>query len=271
MSNRVQARHAPNAAATVTDLDAAWSVMRVVKNANEASFDADAASLRERWQSGHTPSKVPNRAPSRAPGRVAPQPHPMAVAKAQRDRARGEAAQHSMSDDARDTFRTPVKQLGQTGGHQHASLPSQLDIDLSDDDTLLDASQPYTVHLYNKGVPPPHAVISGESPFPQAGGSMPKQAAHHQSWQGVGLEQTAPRQFARQQQSSLAAGRLQSRPPAARPVQRGHLASSQLQLRTPARPNSAGSALRGYVPPEHRYCTPCSAHVVMHCMFDCTC
>lgn len=166
-----------------------------------------------------------------------------------------------MSDDARDTFRTPVKQLGQTRGLQHASLPSQLDIELSDDDTPLDASQPYTVHLYNDAVPEPHAVNSGHmggSPFPQAGlqagGSMPKQAAHHQSWQGAGLEQTAPRQVARQQQSktSLASGRLQSRLPAARPVQIGHLASSQLQLRTPARPNSAGSALRGYVPPEHR-------------------
>ena len=261
MSDRWQARHAAHAAAGVSDVDAAWPVMRAVVHEadNEACFDADAASLRERWQSGHTPSKVPPRAPSRATGRVAPQPHPMAVAKAQRDRARAEAAQHSMSDDARDTFRTPVKQLSQTRGPQYASLTSQLDIELSDDDTPLDASQPYTVHLYNDGVPAPHAVNSGHlggNPFPQAGpladGIVPKQASHHQSWQGVGLEQTAPRQVARQQQSSLASGKVQSRPPAARPVQRGHLASSQLQLRTPARPNSAGSALRGYVPPEHR-------------------
>ena len=34
---------------------------------------------------------------------------------------------------------------------------------------------------------------------------------------------------------------------------------SGLQLRTPARPNSAGSALRGFVPPEHRYKPICAA------------
>lgn len=36
-----------------------------------------------------------------------------------------------------------------------------------------------------------------------------------------------------------------------------------LQLRTPLRPNSAGSALRGYVPPEHRY-DSCSYTVSNH-------
>lgn len=47
--------------------------------------------------------------------------------------------------------------------------------------------------------------------------------------------------------------------------------SASLQLRTPLRPNSAGSALRGYVPPEHRFvsakttCQHCSVVLNFQC------
>ena len=114
-------------------------------------------------------------------------------------------------------------------------------------------SRPYTLHLYDANTSEPLPVnqgpIQSDILHNSRVGGKAQHSAEHQGWSSRELRQTA---HTAQQPRGLASAQLQSRQLAPGSVQRENVAAS-LQLRTPARPNSAGSALRGYVPPEHRY------------------
>lgn len=142
--------------------------------------------------------------------------------------------QQGLLEAVRDTFRTPVKQLGQ----KHWMPAPQLDTALDDNDIAADASQPYTVHLYSPQSSNPRLVNVNP---------MKRGALQQNRFDSI------PQQPHQQQNCHSAGGHLQSRQLGSGLGHKGRLASSQLQLRTPARPNSAGSALRGFVPPDHRY------------------
>lgn len=177
----------------------------------------------------------------------------MVLGKAKKERATADQAQHTLHSNAWDAYKTPTRQLEREMS-QHRALPYQLDTAFGDDDTAADTSQPYTVHLYSPLQPEPRLVnanLSGGRAFKQSMfNGMPQQ----QYGLDAVRQQAEPTSMglSGQHRNSLPMGQLQSRQVHSGLMQSGPLTSSQLQLRTPARPNSAGSALRGYVPPEHR-------------------
>ena len=136
-------------------------------------------------------------------------------------------------------------------GVQHLLFSIDPDID-ADSRPGASTSQPYTLHLYDANTSGLFSV--NQSPMrTEARQQSKSEGVTQQSTERQGWSLRRPKQAAHiaQQPRGMAAAQLQSRQLAPGTVQRGNVGAS-MQLRTPARPNSAGSALRGYVPPEHR-------------------
>ena len=239
------------------------------------------APLHGKHQAHPTPSRTPARAPKK--------PHPMAVKAARRaqmtpakaslpataEHAVNTPAKRILSSSAVGSDSTPAKRLHSRGGltpnrgpgligrsamdgHQQ-HWHQQLDVRPGDDALGLDVSVGYLgrrlpLRSHPLGSSLPHASAFQHAPqLPFRAERMGSPApfsntgrAHDEGhvFDRVG---TQPMTTAvRRAQHGLDGGAPCGRP----------------QLRTPSRPNSTGSALRGYVPPDHRYMLNMIAH---HC------
>ncbi len=225
--------------------------------------------------------------PSRTPARAPKKPHPMAVNAARRAQmtpAKAATAEHAVNTPAKHILpssavgsdSTPAKRLHNRGGltpnrgpgligrsaldgHQQ-QWHQQLDDVRAGDDTLdrdvgtghagrrlplrshpLGSSLPNAFAFQHAPQLPFRAERMG-SPAPFSNTGRAHDGGH--MYDRVGTQPMAT--AARRTQHGLDGGAPFGQP----------------QLRTPSRPNSAGSALRGYVPPDHRYMLTIIAH---HC------
>ena len=225
--------------------------------------------------------------PSRTPARGPKKPHPMAVNAARRAQmtpakaSLPATAEHALTTPAKrilpssavDSDSTPAKRLHSRGGLTPNRGPGligraaldghrqqwhqQLDVRAGDDALDMDVSKdqagrrlPLKTHPLGSSLPHASAFqYASQLPFRAEGMGSPA------PFSNTGRAHNEGHMFDRvgTQPMTSAARRpqhgLDGRAPCGRP-----------QLRTPSRPNSAGSALRGYVPPDHRFLLTMIAH-----------
>lgn len=232
----------------------------------------DAGAPRADWSAPSHGKQQPHSPLSRTPARAPRKPHPMAVAAARRaqktpakaglpDAGVGTPAKHMLSSSAMRSHSTPTKYLCtpneqfQLGRSPVGGLPQQWhrQTDVSADD--VDLGMEVCLDAPGRRVPF-RSQLMGSSTL-----HAPRfQPAHQQAFRpetlgcpsslnAGGIKSGKQNMFGRvgsQQPVNAAFGTAQQ-------ALGGGGSSGGLQLRTPSRPNSAGSALRGYVPPEHRY------------------
>ena len=218
--------------------------------------------------------------PSRTPARAPKKPHPMAVNTARRAQitpAKGSlpaTAEHAVKTPAKHILpsstvgsdSTPAKRLPSRGGLTPNRGPGligrtsldghrqqwqqQLDARADDDALALDTTKGHVgrqlpLRSYPLGSSLPNASAFQHAP------QLPFRAERMGSpapFSNTGRAHDGGHMFDRvgTEPMTTAARRAQHGLDGGAPF-------GQPQLRTPSRPNSAGSALRGYVPPDHRY------------------
>ena len=230
-----------------------------------------AGAPRADWSAPSHGKQQPHPPLSRTPARAPRKPHPMAVAAARRaqktpakvglpDAGVSTPAKHMLSSSAIRSHSTPTKYLCtpneqfQMGRSPVVGAPQQRhrQTDISADEDL---GMEFCQDALGRRMPF-GSQLMGSSTL-----HAPRfQPAHQQAFRAETLGCPSPLD-ARGIRSGKASvfSRIGSQQPvnaAFGTAQQGRGAggsSGGLQLRTPSRPNSAGSALRGYVPPQHRY------------------
>ena len=223
---------------------------------------------------------------SRTPARAPKKPHPMAVNAArcaQMTPAKSATAEHAVNTPAKHILpshavgsdSTPAKRLPSRGGLTPNRGPGligrsaldghrqqwhqQLDVRAGDEALDVHVSKGHAGRQLPLRSHPLGSSLPNASAFQHAP-QLPftaERVGSPASFSNTGMAHDGRRMFdgVGTQPMTTAARRAQHGLDGGAPY-------GQPQLRTPSRPNSAGSALRGYVPPDHRYILTNIAH---HC------